>query len=281
MRVSAFVIHEPRVAAAPILVDSPHSGFTLPEDFGTVAPLDALRTTWDAFVDELWMDATAHGAALLVAKFPRAYVDVNRAEDDLDPTLLATAWPSPLQPTDYSRRGMGLIRRLALPGVPMYTGALDVATVERRLAQYYRPYRAALRERIEALHAQFGVAVLLDAHSMKSRGNAMNVDAGAARPDVVVSDRRGTTADPQLTAFVAEHFAVHGYRVQVNEPYQGGDLVRSVGDPARGVHAIQVEVNRARYLDEARCLPSAEFSRLGEVCAACVEELAALLAAGR
>lgn len=274
MRVSAYVIHEPLSAAVPILVDSPHSGFTWPADAATIAPLDALRTTWDAFVDELWADAPSHGATLMAARFPRAYVDVNRAEDDLDPALLAEPWPASLRPTDYSRRGMGLIRRLALPDVPMYAAPLPVATVERRLAEYYRPYRAALRERVAALRAHFGIAVLLDAHSMKSRGNAMNVDAGAARPDIVVSDRRGTTADPALTAFVAEQLRAQGYAVQCNEPYQGGDLVRSVGDPARGVHAIQVEVNRARYMDEARFAPSAEFARMRAACAGCVQALA-------
>lgn len=273
-----FRIEEPRVAAVPILVDSPHSGIAMPADFATIAPLDALRTTWDAFVDELWADAPSHGAALLAAQFPRAYVDVNRAEDDLDPALLAEPWPSPLNPTDYSRRGMGLIRRLALPDVPMYAGPLAAATVERRLAQYYRPYRTALRERVDALRARFGIAVLIDAHSMKSQGNAMNVDAGAARPDVVVSDRRGTTADPALTEFVAERFRAQGYAVQCNEPYQGGDLVRSVGDPAQGVHAIQVEVNRARYMDEARVAPSAEFARMRAACAGCVQALARHLA---
>jgi N-formylglutamate deformylase len=279
--VSAVRIVEPTGAPVPIVVDSPHSGFTLPDDFGTIAPEAALRTTWDAFVDELWQDAPVHGATLLAATFPRAYVDVNRREDDLDPALLAEPWPAPLAPTDYSRRGMGLIRRLALPDVPMYAAPLSVASVQARLDGYYRPYRAALGARLEALRATAGVALLLDAHSMKSRGNAMNVDAGAERPDVVVSDRHGSTADPALTAFVAEHFRGEGYRVQVNDPYQGGDIVRSFGAPSRGVHAIQVEVNRARYMNEAAFMRAAGFDALRAACGRCVAALAGQLGARR
>ena len=269
-----FRVHEPTGAAAPILVDSPHSGLVLPDEFGTVAGLDALRTTWDAFVDELWADAPAHGATLLAATFPRAFIDVNRREDDLDPALLATPWPTPLAPTDYSRRGMGLIRRLALPDVPMYAAPLSVDAVQRRIATYYRPYREALGQRLRELRAEHDTVFYLDAHSMKSRGNAMNVDAGAVRPDVVVSDRHGNTADPRHTAFVAAHFREQGYTVQVNDPYQGGDLVRTFGAPADGVHAIQVEVNRAQYMDEAAFTKSADFARLRAACASCVQALA-------
>ncbi|WKW12741.1 N-formylglutamate amidohydrolase [Pseudogemmatithrix spongiicola] len=269
-----FRIHEPAGAPSPIVVDSPHSGLEMPEDFGTIATLDALRTTWDAFVDELWADAPAHGATLVAASFPRAYIDVNRREDDLDPALLATPWPTPLAPTDYSRRGMGLIRRLALPEVPMYAAPLAVEAVEARLVRYYRPYREALRARIAACRATHGIAIYLDAHSMKSRGNAMNVDADAARPDVVVSDRHGTTADPRVTAFVADRFRSQGYSVQLNDPYQGGDLVRSFGAPADGVHAVQVEVNRARYMDEAAFTKSQEFAALRAACGDCVRALA-------
>lgn len=268
-----FRVHEPVGAPSPVVVDSPHSGMEMPEDFGTVASLDALRTTWDAFVDELWGDAPAHGATLVAASFPRAYIDVNRREDDLDPVLLATPWPTPLAPTDYSRRGMGLIRRLALPEVPMYAAALAVEAVEARLKRYYRPYREALRARIAACRAAHGVAIYLDAHSMKSRGNAMNVDAGATRPDVVVSDRHGTTADPRVTAFVAERFRAHGFSVQLNDPYQGGDLVRTFGAPGAGVHAVQVEVNRARYMDEAAFTKSEGFAALRAACADCVRAL--------
>lgn len=270
---SVLRLSEPSAAALPVLVDSPHSGFELPAEFGTVASVDALRSTWDAFVDELWADAPALGATLLAATFPRAFIDVNRSEDDVDETLLDARWPTPLTPTDYTRRGMGLIRREALPGEPMYARQLSVPEVQARIARYYRPYREAVAARLDALRRRHGIAFYLDAHSMKSRGNAMNVDNGALRPDVVVSDRHGRTADPQHTSFVAECFRARGYRVQVNEPYQGGDLVRSFGAPVDGVHAIQVEVNRALYMDEATFTRGAGFATLRAACAECVREL--------
>jgi len=273
--VNPFRLSEPLSAPLALLVDSPHSGFEMPADFGTAAPPEALRTTWDGFVDELWGDAPALGATLLAATFPRAYIDVNRAEHDIDESLLAEPWPTPLTPTDYTRRGMGLIRREALPGVPVYARALTVAEEQVRITNYYRPYREAVATRLESLRSEHELVFYLDAHSMKSRGNAMNVDAGALRPDIVVSDRQGRTADAQHTAFVAECFRAQGYTVQLNDPYQGGDLVRSFGAPANGVHAIQVEVNRALYMDEAQFTQAAGFQRLQAACASCVQALGA------
>ena len=263
----------PSGAPTAVLVDSPHSGFDMPLDFGTGASVGALRTTCDAFVDELWGDAPTHGATLIAATFPRAYIDVNRREDDIDETLLSERWPTPLTPTDYTRRGMGLIRREALPGVPMYARKLRVAEVEGRIAHYYRPYREAVAACLSKIREAQGIAFYLDAHSMKSRGNAMNVDNGALRPDVVVSDRHGSTADSTHTEFVAQCFRARGYTVQLNDPYQGGDLVRSFGAPSEGVHAIQIEVNRALYMHEAEFTRNEGFERLQAACGACVREL--------
>lgn len=270
----AVLVDAPRGPAVPVVVESPHSGLELPADFGTAAPLSAIQTTWDAFVDELWGDAPDAGATLLRATFPRAYIDVNRAEDDIDETLLGEPWPVALTPTDYTKRGMGLIRRNALPDVPMYDRRLSVAEVRSRLERYYRPYRAALQQAIDAAHARSGVVFHVDCHSMKSRGNAMNVDNGAERPDFVISDRHGTTADAAHTIWACDWFRARGYTVQMNVPYQGGDLVRSFGRPAEGRHSIQIEINRARYMDEATFTRSAEFGAMRESCAAFVRALA-------
>lgn len=267
-------IVEPSSAAVGIVVDSPHSGMSWPDDFTPAASREAILTTWDAFVDELWGDAPAAGAALLAAHFPRAYVDVNRAADDIDPELLTEPWPVPLSPTDFTRRGMGLIRRNALPDVPMYDRKLEPAEVAQRISTYYRPYRDALKARLDALHERFGAVWHINGHSMKSRGNAMNVDNGAARPDFVVSDRHGTTADAAHTAWVAEWFRTRGHWVTVNEPYQGGDLVRSFGAPALGRHSIQVEINRGLYMDEAAFARGARFGDIRALCGEFVRALA-------
>ena len=266
MASAPFTIHEPTAAAAAIVVDSPHSGMEWPEDFAPAAPREAILTTWDAFVDELWSGAPAAGATLVAATFPRAYIDVNRSEDDIDPDLLSGPWPGRLAPSGYSARGMGLIRRLALPGVPMYDRRLTVSEVERRVTAYYRPYRDALQQRLSVLHARFGEVWHFDCHSMKSRGNAMNVDAGAERPDLVISDRHGTSADPAATSWAAGWFRRRGYSVQINEPYQGGDLVKHFGDPAAGRHSLQIEINRALYMHEAAFERGPRFAEIAAAC---------------
>ncbi|KWD50888.1 N-formylglutamate amidohydrolase [Burkholderia ubonensis] len=259
---SAYFVARPSAGALPIVVDSPHSGLAYPPDFAPVASHDAIRTSWDAYVDELWAGAPARGATLIGATFPRAYIDPNRAETDIDAELLEQPWPAPLAPQAYTLRGMGLIRRFALPGVPLYDRKLPLDAVRRRIDAYYRPYRRALADAAEPLYAAHGALWHVNCHSMKSRGNAMNVDAGAARPDVVVSDRLGTSADPAFTAWTAQWFADAGYRVQINEPYQGGDLLNALADPARRRHSIQIEFNRARYMDEATCEKHAGFDAL-------------------
>jgi len=275
------VVLEPATSISGVLVDSPHSGMTWPDDFAPDAPRSAILTTWDAFVDALWSGAPAAGATLIAATFPRAYIDVNRAVTDLDPALLAEPWPTPLAPTAYSQRGMGLIRRSALPGVPMYDRLLTVDEVQRRIDECYLPYRQALSAHLDLLHVRFGDVWHINVHSMKSRGNAMNVDAGAARPDVVVSDRRGGSADPVHTAWVAEWFRDRGYSTQVNDPYQGGDIVASAGAPARGRHSIQVEFNRALYMNEDAVTPGPRFDEVSASCTAFLHDLARYASAQR
>ncbi|MFM0503216.1 MULTISPECIES: N-formylglutamate amidohydrolase [Paraburkholderia] len=263
----------------PIVFDSPHSGITLPDDFGTVAPREAILTSWDAYVDELWSGVPAHGGVLIGARFPRAYIDPNRAITDIDAALLAEPWPEPLAPQPYTQRGMGLIRRYALPGVPLYDRKLSIAEVQHRIDAYYRPYRAALAQAAEAAVARHGALWHVNCHSMKSRGNAMNVDAGAARPDLVVSDRRGTASDAAFTRWVADHFVAAGYRVQVNEPYQGGDLLRAVSDPAHRRYSVQIELNRALYMDEASFAKHAGFGTLKRALDAFADALASYVRA--
>ncbi|MCW0142027.1 N-formylglutamate amidohydrolase [Burkholderia pseudomallei] len=259
----------------PIVVDSPHSGIAYPPDFGAVAPRHAILTSWDAFVDELWAGAPERGCALVGARFPRAYIDPNRAVTDIDAALLAEPWPEPLAPQSYTRRGMGLIRRYALPGVPLYDRKLSLDEVRHRIDTYYLPYRRALADAAEPLYAKHGALWHVDCHSMKSRGNAMNLDAGAARPDVVVSDRLGTSADPAFTRWTADWFAHAGYRVRINAPYQGGDLLNALAAPARRRHSIQIEFNRALYMNETAFDKHAGFAALKRTVDAYLDALAA------
>jgi N-formylglutamate deformylase len=274
------VVLAPTSPPIPVVVDSPHSGMTWPADFGTIASRAAILSTWDAYVDDLWAGARASGATLVAATFPRAYIDVNRAHDDVDLSMLDGTWPVPVRSSDYARRGMGLIRRMALPNVPMYDRRLTAGEIQARLDGYYHPYRRALTDIVDGIHEQFGIVVHVNAHSMKSRGNEMNTDSGAFRPDVVVSDRRGTTADPGLTRWAADWFVEHGLSAQVNTPYQGGDLVASFGRPAAGRHSIQIELNRALYMDEARFVRTSGYAAIQRTCTAFIDALGARLLSG-
>ncbi|WP_211442743.1 N-formylglutamate amidohydrolase [Collimonas humicola] len=248
----------------PLIFDSPHSSRFCPPDMRAIAPEAALMSGWDAYVDELWSGAPQSGATLLAAGVHRSYIDFNRARGDIDPELLAQPWPQPIQVSEKSKAGMGLIRRYALPGVPMYARKLSVAEVQQRIEHYYDPYHAQLKQLIDSAHARFGQVWHIDCHSMKSVGNAMNIDNGARRPDFVLGDRDGSAADPAFTQWVAQQLQALGYAVKINDPYRGAELVRAYSDPQRGRHSMQIEINRALYMNEQSLERSAGFATLQE-----------------
>jgi len=260
-----FALSAPRANALPLLFDSPHSGRDYPSHWITPLSRVELRRGEDALVDELLRAAPERGIALLAARFPRCYIDVNREIDDIDPALLDQPWPGPfpLRPTEKSRKGLGLIRRYVVPGVAIVDKPLAIDDVRSRIDDVYLPYHRALSAHIEALRARFGVVWHIDWHSMKSRGNAMTPDGeGALRPDMVIGDLEGTSADARLVELVAAHLRSLGYRVTVNDPYKGAAIVRKYGQPSRGCSTIQIEINRALYLDEASVEPNAGFGKL-------------------
>ena len=246
----------------PRVFDSPHSGLVLPDDFASIASIEQIKTGWDAFVDELWLPATSQGASLLAAQISRMYIDLNRAPNDIDPNLLAEPWPEELKPSVYSSRGMGLIRALAVPGQPMYKNLLSTSAVANRITQYYQPYHLCLMTLLAQLKQQFGQVWHIDCHSMKSRGNAMNIDHNQPRADIVIGDLDGTSADPEFSDLVAQSFRQAGYRVAVNYPYKGGYLTANYGKPKELQHSIQIEINRALYMNEQEFCRSASFDLL-------------------
>lgn len=248
--------------AAPIVFDSPHSGTWHPPDFDFVCDKHRLRRAEDTYVDALWAAAPAAGCGYLRAFFPRSYIDPNRAVDDIDETLLDAPWPAPVAPGEKSRAGMGLIRRLSLPGEPIYDRKLSVAEAQHRIHHYYTPYHAALAELIAAARARWGGVWHINCHSMKEHGNAMNVDAGRRRADFVLGDREGTTCGPELLETVRAFLRDRGYTVAVNDPYKGLELVRRHGHPAQGCHSLQIEINRALFLDEEAVEKTARFAAL-------------------
>lgn len=259
---SPFTILRPS-GTPTLLFDSPHSGRSYPPDFAVKCSRTELRRGEDAYVDELVSDAVSHGVCVLAATYPRCYIDLNRAETDIDAELLGEPWPGPLDPTEKTRRGLGLIRRYVEPGIEVNARPLTVAEVTERIQRIYRPYYATLGALLEEIRAARGGVWHLNWHSMKSRGNAMTPDgADARRPDFVVSDREGRSAGPRLTRLVVDTLAGMGYRVAVNDPYQGGTIVQRFGTPDRGVHSVQIEISRALYLDEPLVEKTAGFPRL-------------------
>jgi len=254
----------PTSVTVPILFDSPHSGRTIPHDFVTDVSLAQLRTGEDAFVDELVCGCLDQGIGLVQAEFPRTYIDANRAIDDIDEDLLVSSWPGGANPTDKSARGMGLIRKHILRDVPLYSEALSIEEVAARIESFYQPYHDAVRENLERLHAAYGAVWHVDWHSMKPFGNPMNVDDGQARPDFVVSNGDGETADADLVDTVAHWFGTRGYSVSVNDPYKGAEMIRRYGAPSDGRHSIQIEINRRLYLDPDRMMKTDGFAPLKE-----------------
>ncbi len=240
---------DPVGAPVAVLYTLPHSGRDYPEDFNSALPMDILRRAEDAYVDLLLDGAEANGAAVLKALFPRAYLDANRMEDDLDPALLPPG--TPVTAGEKSKLGIGLVRRVVTPEYPIYDRLLTLDEVENRVSTYYRPYHEALNEILSSLHASFGQAVFIDWHSMKSVGNAATPDgAGATRPDFVLGDLHGNSCAPGLTQAVSTYLSDQGFRVTVNDPYAGGATMRRYGKPEQGIHGLQIEMNRALYLDE-------------------------------
>ena len=258
-----FFRSDPRDGEVPLVFDSPHSGTDYPEDFDHTCARHVLRTAEDTYVHELYAAAPAQGATLIGALFPRSYIDANRHIADMDQALLAETWPHPLNPGVKTKLGMGLIRRLAVPKLPVYSRKLGVAEVQARIDKYYHPYHAELASAADRLHARFGGVWHVNCHSMKSVSNGMAAEGpGVPRADFVLGDRDGTTCAPELTQFVRQFLEMRGYGVRVNDPYKGVELVRRHGRPHENRHSLQIEVNRKLYMDEESFERNANFPKL-------------------
>lgn len=250
---------------APVVFDSPHSGAHYPEDFDCVAPMDVVRKSEDAFVDELFADVPDCGASLQAALFPRAYIDPNRSLMDIDPELIDEPWPEPLAPSEKTRLGHGLIWRLCPPDYALYDRKLRSNEVRARIDTYWRPYHHALRDTLDRAQESFGQVWHVNCHSMPAAGVPQHPGLGKnGRIDFVLGDRDGTTCDAAFTALVAETLRDMGYCVRVNDPYKGVELVRAHSDPKNGRHSLQIEINRALYMDELRLERAGGFAALRE-----------------
>ena len=258
----AFLRHDPAGDAIPLVLDSPHSGTSYPDEFDHAPPRALVRQAEDTHVATLWRAAPAFGATLLEARFPRAFIDPNRSLDDIDPALLVETWPHAIAPSRKTLQGIGLVWRMAGDGVPMYARKLMPAEVADRIDRYWRPYHAELDAVLDARLARFGAVWHLNCHSMPAVGDARSDDPGRERADFVLGDRDGSTCEPAFTQLVADTLRQLGYAVAVNDPYKGVEIVRKHGRPAEHRHSLQIEIKRTLYMDEQTFLPNAGFLRL-------------------
>lgn len=240
----------------PLVFDSPHSGTQYPVDFDYACDHDLLEKAEDKFVDDLFASAPDHGACLLAALFPRSYLDVNRAADDIDPELFSGDWPYddlPVNPSNRSFAGIGLLRRLVRPGDPVYNRQLSPEEIKSRIETYYRPYHKVLEKLIEGAHYNFGQVWHINCHSMPSSSparGALNRVNPFIQPDFVLGDRDGTSCDLDFTHYLRDQLKSMGYKVAINDPYKGVELVKRYSAPSTGRHSIQIEISRGLYLDE-------------------------------
>ena len=255
-------IYKRSSASVPIVYDSPHSGIIHPPDFKTTATKPQLKTARDAFVDELILESSNLGVAVLLADFPRTYIDPNRSTAEIDTSMVQGKWAREVQITRKLDVGMGLIRKFILPNVPMYLEKLSVAEVENRIKKYWSPYHRALKMLLDERFVEFGAVFYIDWHSMKSKGNQMNIDSGRERPDFVVSDQDGKTSSRKFRDVIIKNLKSQGYEVAVNYPYKGAELIKRHGVPTENRHAVQIEINRRLYMDESSFLKNNSFSVL-------------------
>ncbi len=270
-----FEIVAPAAHTLPLVLASPHSGTDYAADFVAASPLDRheIRRSEDSFVDELFAGAVAQGAPLLRALFPRAYVDANREPFELDPRMFADALPDYVNTSSARvRGGLGTVARLVADGAEIYGRKLSFAEVRDRIERFYMPYHAALRELVAQTRDRFGFVILIDCHSMPSVGGPMDKDPGHERVDFVLGDRYGSSCAPIVTETVEHVLRRQGYVVRRNQPYAGAFTTQNYGRPDDAMHALQIEVNRAIYMDERRY-------RRGAGIAATAQHLSAAVAA--
>jgi N-formylglutamate amidohydrolase len=273
-----FEVRLPQGAAGAVIYNSPHSGAVYPAELVDASRLDghALRKSEDFRVDQLFMEAPSLGSPLLLAHFPRAYLDVNREPYELDPKMFEGRLPSFANTRSLRvAGGLGTIPKIVGDGQDIYRGRLPVAEALQRIEQIYKPYHASLRGLLQDALRGHGEAVLVDCHSMPS---ASLGPATTERPDIVLGDRYGASAAPQLVEAAEAIFMELGFTVARNRPYAGGFITEHYGQPNGGVHALQIEINRGLYMDEATITPHAGYPRIQAGMTAFIERFGAVVA---
>lgn len=281
-----FDVIEPAGLTSPLVFSSPHSGSVYPQRFLASARLDAmtLRHSEDAYVDELFAGVVAHGAPLVRARFPRAYLDLNREPYELDPRMFDGRLPGFANTRSVRvAGGLGTIARVVGDSQEIYAHRLKIDEALARIEKLYKPYHRTLQAFLGRAQQAFGLAVLIDCHSMPSISTLpLPEKEGADRKikaDFVLGDRYGTSCETELIDTVEYELRRLGYAVLRNKPYAGGFITEHYGDPANNFHAMQIEVNRGLYMDERSMVKSERFGRIADDLSKVVEKLVGRLSA--
>jgi N-formylglutamate deformylase len=255
---------------SPLVLDSPHSGTLYPIDFGYAAACDLalLRSAEDTHVEKLYSFAPELGCAWIEAHFPRSYLDANRNLTEVDPDMLAGSWPHAVElhdPAVLSKRrlGKGLIWRATDEGLPLYDRQLSVREVERRIELCWNPYHAAVKAAIDAAHARHGYSLHMNCHSMPEIAGSHATDfPGEKHTDFVLGNRDHSTSSESVLLYMSKLLTQMGYSVSLNHPYKGVELVRRYGQPEQHRHSVQIEINRALYMNEKTLVMTHGFAPL-------------------
>jgi N-formylglutamate amidohydrolase len=271
-----YALRMPATRRSCAMFSSPHSGADYGEAFigATLLGPVQIRSSEDAFVDELFAAAPAAGAPLLAARVPRACIDLNRAPDDLDPALITGTTRRYLNARIAA--GLGVIPRVVAEGRPIIEGKLSLAEAERRITDYWHPYHAQLRSLLAAARAEFGMAILFDCHSMPH--DALNASPAiwGRRPNVILGDRFGAACGRWLIDAATDLFSAAGFTVARNAPFAGGYITQTYGQPQKGVQALQIEIDRGLYMDEVKIQRLGAFDDIVERVGTVVSGLAEL-----
>ncbi|MEJ2021843.1 MAG: N-formylglutamate amidohydrolase [Maritimibacter sp.] len=266
----------PETRNTSVVFASPHSGDHYDRTFLKRSMLDerTLRSSEDAFIDQLFAAAPRNGAPLIAARFPRAYVDLNRGADELDPALIRGIARKTHNPRVAS--GLGVIPRVVSGGREIYRGKLSQHEAEERLERCWHPFHVTLQSLITESHHLFGNAILIDCHSMPHDALANLWSKGGPKPEIVLGDRFGASASAAVIEPIEKAFRDAGFRVVRNSPFAGAYTAQHYGRPSRRQHAVQIEIDRSLYMDEARIRPNADFDRMQQLLSGIVAEITKL-----
>ena len=272
----AYLLRQPEARTTSVVFASPHSGRIYQPAFMQQVILDQheIRSSEDAFVDDLFGSAVKHGAPLLMAQSPRAYVDLNRGAEELDPAVIEG-----IRRVSHNSRissGLGIIPRVVSNGRAIYRGKISLEEAHDRIDQVWRPYHDALQTVLDEAHREFGEAILIDCHSMPHEALENICAPGASRPDIVLGDRFGAAAASSVMERVEAAFASAGFKVARNMPFAGAYICQNYGRPSRRYHALQIEIDRSIYMDEKTITPNANYGAFKAVLDGIIAELAGI-----